>query len=96
GALMVFTKVGRMSLTCYLLHSIIGTMLFLKYGAGLADHLSPAGTFFMAIGVYTFLVLFSTLWLKRFKSGPMEFIWRQLTYGKVNDQSKTNTFQAAK
>lgn len=96
GALMVFTKVGRMSLSCYLLHSIIGTMLFLKYGAGLADHLSPAGTFFMAIGVYAFLVLFSTLWLKRFKSGPMEFIWRQLTYGKVNDQSKTNTFQAAK
>jgi len=96
GALMVFTKVGRMSLTCYLLHSIIGTVLFLKYGAGLADHLQPAGTFFIGIGVYAFLVLFSTLWLKRFKSGPMEFIWRQLTYGKVNDKSKTNTFQAAK
>ncbi|KMY20676.1 DUF418 domain-containing protein [Bacillus pumilus] len=96
GALMVFTKVGRMSLTCYLLHSIIGTMLFLKYGAGLVDHLQPAGTFFMAIGVYVFLVLFSTFWLKRFKYGPMEFIWRQLTYGKVNDRSKTNTFHAAK
>lgn len=96
GALMVFTKVGRMSLTCYLLHSIIGTLLFLKYGAGLVDHLQPAGTFFMAIGVYVFLVLFSTFWLKRFKYGPMEFIWRQLTYGKVNDSSKTNTFHAAK
>ncbi|MDR4250533.1 DUF418 domain-containing protein [Bacillus pumilus] len=96
GALMIFTKVGRMSLTCYLLHSIIGTMLFLKYGAGLVDHLQPAGTFFMAIGVYAFLVLFSTLWLKRFKYGPMEFIWRQLTYGKVHDQPKNNTFHAAK
>ncbi|MEK4395374.1 DUF418 domain-containing protein [Bacillus sp. FSL K6-2860] len=96
GALMIFTKVGRMSLTCYLLHSIIGTMLFLKYGAGLVDHLQPAGTFFMAIGVYVFLVLFSTLWLKRFKYGPMEFIWRQLTYGKVHDKPKTNTFTAAK
>ncbi|WP_338712179.1 DUF418 domain-containing protein [Bacillus pumilus] len=96
GALMVFTKVGRMSLTCYLLHSIIGTMLFLKYGAGLVDHLQPAGTFFIAIGVYVFLVLFSTFWLKRFKYGPMEFIWRQLTYGKVHDQPKTNTFHAAK
>ncbi|MGG1696256.1 DUF418 domain-containing protein [Bacillus zhangzhouensis] len=96
GALMVFTKVGRMSLTCYLLHSIIGTMLFLKYGAGLVDHLQPAGTFFMAIGVYVFLVLFSTFWLKRFKYGPMEFIWRQLTYGKVDDRSKTNTVTAVK
>ncbi|GLF88755.1 hypothetical protein Saga11_00140 [Bacillus safensis] len=96
GALMVFTKVGRMSLTCYLLHSIIGTMLFLKYGAGLVDHLQPAGTFFIGIGVYAFLVLFSTLWLKRFKYGPMEFIWRQLTYGKVHDKTKTTTFTAAK
>ncbi|MFP7292018.1 DUF418 domain-containing protein [Bacillus safensis] len=96
GALMVFTKVGRMSLTCYLLHSIIGTMLFLKYGAGLADHLQPAGTFMIGLGVYVFLVLFSTLWLKRFKYGPMEFIWRQLTYGKVGDKSKTNTMDVAK
>ncbi|MCU0155915.1 DUF418 domain-containing protein [Bacillus safensis] len=96
SALMVFTKVGRMSLTCYLLHSIIGTMLFLKYGAGLADHLQPAGTFMIGLGVYVFLVLFSTLWLKRFKYGPMEFIWRQLTYGKVDDQPKTNTMDMAK
>ncbi|MCY7710330.1 DUF418 domain-containing protein [Bacillus safensis] len=96
GALMVFTKVGRMSLTCYLLHSIIGTMLFLKYGAGLADHLQPAGTFMIGLGVYVFLVLFSTLWLKRFKYGPMEFIWRQLTYGKVDDKSKTSTMHVAK
>ncbi|MBD3860944.1 DUF418 domain-containing protein [Bacillus sp. 28A-2] len=96
GALMVFTKVGRMSLTCYLLHSIIGTILFLKYGAGLVDHLQPAGTFMIGLGVYLFLVLFSTLWLKRFKYGPMEFIWRQLTYGKVDDQPKTKPFHAAK
>lgn len=96
GALMFFTKVGRMSLTCYLLHSIIGTMLFLKYGAGLANHLQPAGTFMIGLGVYVFLVLFSTLWLKRFKYGPMEFIWRQLTYGKVDDKSKTSTMHVAK
>ncbi|MDV3448808.1 DUF418 domain-containing protein [Bacillus safensis] len=96
GALMVFTKVGRMSLTCYLLHSIIGTLLFLKYGAGLVDHLQPAGTFMIGLGDYVFLVLFSTLWLKRFKYGPMEFIWRQLTYGKVDDQPKTNTMDMAK
>lgn len=96
GALMVFTKVGRMSLTCYLLHSIIGTMLFLKYGAGLTDHLQPAGTFMIGLGVYVFLVFFSTLWLQRFKYGPMEFIWRQLTYGKVDDKSKTNTMHVAK
>ncbi|WP_440109255.1 DUF418 domain-containing protein [Paenibacillus sp. QZ-Y1] len=86
SALMIFTKVGRMSLTCYLLHSIIGTILLLGYGFGLADHIQSAGTFMISLAVYLVLVIFSTLWLKRFKYGPMEWIWRKLTYGKTNDR----------
>ncbi|MBW5446192.1 DUF418 domain-containing protein [Cohnella sp. CFH 77786] len=88
GVLMIFTKVGRMSLTCYLLHSIIGTMLLLGYGFGLADHIQSAGTFMTGLAVYVVLMIFSTLWLKRFTYGPMEFIWRKLTYGKVNERPK--------
>ncbi len=88
GPMMIFTKVGRMSLTCYLLHSIIGTVLFLKYGFGLADHIQSAGTFMFSLAVYFVLMSFSTLWLKRFKYGPMELIWRKLTYGKVNGVPK--------
>lgn len=80
--LMIFSKVGRMSLTCYLLHSIIGTILLLGYGFGLADHIESTGTMMVALAVYAGLTIFSTLWLKRFKYGPMEFIWRKLTYGK--------------
>jgi len=85
GVLMIFTKVGRMSLTCYLLHSIIGTILWLGYGFGLAEHIQSAGTLVIGLAVYVVLVIFSTLWLKQFKYGPMEFIWRKLTYGKVNE-----------
>lgn len=96
GALMIFTKVGRMSLTCYLLHSIIGTILFLGYGFGLADHIQSAGTFMIGLAVYAVLIIFSTLWLKRFKYGPMEFIWRKLTYGKVNERPKTAPLHAVK
>lgn len=69
GYMMIFTKVGRMSLTCYLLHSIIGTVLFLRYGFGLADHIQSAGTFMFSLAVYFVLMSFSTLWLKRFKYG---------------------------
>ncbi|OMG00882.1 DUF418 domain-containing protein [Paenibacillus sp. FSL R7-0337] len=82
SALMIFSKVGRMSLTCYLLHSIIGTILLLGYGFGLADHIQSTGTMMAALAVYAGLTIFSTLWLKIFKYGPMEFIWRKLTYGK--------------
>ncbi len=84
GVLMIFTKVGRMSLTCYLLHSIIGTILLLGYGFGLADHIKPTGTLIISLAVYVVLTIFSTLWLKRFKYGPLEFLWRKLTYGKLN------------
>ncbi|MGO4530250.1 DUF418 domain-containing protein [Paenibacillus sp. 2TAF8] len=88
-ALMVFTKVGRMSLTCYLLHSIIGTMILLPYGFGLASSIKPIGTFMLSIAVYVVLIIFASLWLKRFKIGPMESIWRKLTYGKLSSASRT-------
>ncbi|QIW80746.1 DUF418 domain-containing protein [Bacillus tequilensis] len=94
GPMMIFTKVGRMSLTCYLLHSIIGTVLFLRYGFGLAGHIQSAGTFMFSLAVYFVLMIFSTLWLRRFKYGPMELIWRKLTYGKVNERSKANPHAA--
>ncbi|MEC2058571.1 MULTISPECIES: DUF418 domain-containing protein [Bacillus] len=94
GPMMIFTKVGRMSLTCYLLHSIIGTVLFLRYGFGLADHIQSAGTFMFSLAVYFVLMIFSTLWLRRFKYGPMELIWRKLTYGKVSERSKATPHAA--
>ncbi|MBB6021545.1 uncharacterized protein HNR77_002640 [Paenibacillus sp. JGP012] len=81
--LMIFGRVGRMSLTCYLLHSIIGTILFLGYGFGLAEKVQPIHVLFISFGVYALLVAFSTFWLNRYKSGPMEWIWRRLTYGGV-------------
>lgn len=96
GVLMIFTKVGRMSLTCYLLHSIIGTILLLGYGFGLADQIQSAGTFMIGLAVYVVLIIFSTLWLKRFKYGPMEWIWRKLTYGKVNERPKAAPLHAVK
>lgn len=93
---MIFTKVGRMSLTCYLLHSIIGTVLFLRYGFGLADHIQSAGTFMFSLAVYFVLMSFSTLWLKRFRYGPMELVWRKLTYGKVNGSPKATPLHSEK
>jgi len=79
--LMLMAQVGRMSLTCYLLHSAIGTFLFLDYGLGLGKQLQPVGIVAISFGVYAFFIVFSTLWLRRFRLGPMEWLWRRLTYG---------------
>lgn len=87
--LMVFTKVGRMSLTCYLLHSVIGTWLLLGYGLNLSERIQPTGTLAVSFAVYALLTLFSTFWLRKFKYGPMEFVWRKLTYGKVKSNPQT-------
>jgi len=74
---------GRMALTNYLVQSIIGILLF--YGIGLGQGAKLGPTFFMpiAIGVYGLQLVYSSLWLKRFRFGPMEWLWRRLTYGKV-------------
>lgn len=83
NVLMMFGNVGRMSLTCYLLHSVIGTFLFLGYGFGAANGIQPAGVMAICFGVYAILLAISSLWLKRFKYGPMEWLWRRFTYGKM-------------
>jgi uncharacterized protein len=74
--------VGRMALTNYLLQSIICTLLFYGYGLGLYDEVGPAGGILLAIVIYTFQVLWSNWWLRRFQFGPMEWLWRTLTYGR--------------
>ncbi|TYP76774.1 DUF418 domain-containing protein [Paenibacillus methanolicus] len=81
--LMWLGNVGRMSMTCYLLHSTIGTFLFLGYGFGAAKGIQPVGVVAISLGVYAILLAMSTLWLKRFKYGPVEWLWRRLTYGQM-------------
>lgn len=80
--LQVFAPVGRMALTNYLLQTVIGITLFYGVGFGLAGRIGP--TLYVALAVVIFLaqVALSTLWLRYFRYGPVEWIWRWLTYGK--------------
>lgn len=81
--LMMLGRVGRMSLTCYILHAITGTFLFLGYGFGVAEGIHPAGVLAICCGVYAVLLAVSSWWLKRASYGPLERLWRRLTYGGV-------------
>jgi uncharacterized protein len=75
-------NIGRMSLTNYLMHSLICSFIFYGYGLGLAGKISIAAGLALTFVIYILQIFLSTWWLKRFRFGPMEWLWRSLTYKK--------------
>src|SRR4051812_20702425 len=76
----IFGPVGRMALTNYLMHSLICTTLSYGFGFGLWWRTSPATATAIAIAIIAVQIPLSALWLSRFRYGPVEWIWRRLTY----------------
>jgi uncharacterized protein len=73
---------GRMPLSNYLLQSVIGTGLFYGWGLGLWGKIGWALQMALAAAVFFFVQIpFSRWWLRRHAYGPMEYLWRVLTYG---------------
>jgi uncharacterized protein len=87
GKLRTFTKwlspVGRMALTNYLMHSLICTFIFLPYGFGLFGKIEIWHGIILTIIIYGLQIPFSNWWLKHFHFGPFEWLWRSLTYLKL-------------
>ena len=73
---------GRMSISIYLSQSIIGTLIFYNYGLGLYGKISMATGTWLAIGIFAIQVILAEIWLSFFKQGPVEKLWRMMTYGK--------------
>ncbi|MEN5144960.1 DUF418 domain-containing protein [Brevundimonas diminuta] len=73
-------NLGRMALTNYLGQSAIAAVLF--YGFGLWGRLDWGGLWALAAGIWVFQMIFSTLWLKRFNMGPLEWALRWFAYGR--------------
>ena len=78
----VLAPVGRMALTNYLTQTVICVLLFYGYGLGLFGTIGATAATLIAIGIFVLQIALSTVWLRFFTYGPMEWIWRQLTYGK--------------
>ncbi|MET4563018.1 DUF418 domain-containing protein [Lysinibacillus parviboronicapiens] len=75
-----FAKIGRMSLTMYILQSIIGTCLFYQFGFGWYGKVSVATGVLIAISIIVVQMVLAEVWLSKWKQGPLEAIWRKLTY----------------
>lgn len=77
-----FSAVGKTALSNYIIQSIIGIFLFYDVGLGLGKYFGSALLTLAVIVVFVIQIVISTLWLKRYKFGPLEWMWRVLTYGR--------------
>jgi uncharacterized protein len=73
---------GRMTLTTYLTQSVICTALFYNWGLGLMNKTNLSGILAVAVVLFSLQIGFSVWWLKRYRFGPAEWVWRSVTYGK--------------
>lgn len=78
--LKVFAPMGRMALTNYLSQSLIATWVFNSYGLGLWGKVTPSGYILGGVGLYAIQIAWSHWWLRRFRFGPMEWLWRSASY----------------
>lgn len=81
-ALRFFAKPGRMALTNYISQSLFGIVIYYGIGFGLGLSMGLYEIEIVAIAVFFFQTLFSTVWMHWFRYGPLEWIWRMLTYGR--------------
>ena len=76
----VFAPVGRMALTNYLMHSLICVTLSYGFGFGMWWHTGAARAMAIAFLIIAVQIPLSAWWLSQFRYGPVEWVWRRLTY----------------
>ena len=74
--------VGRMALTNYIMHSVIAMFVFLGVGFGLYGQFSRIELYYVVLAIVVFQLIISPIWLKYYRFGPLEWVWRSLTYMK--------------
>lgn len=93
GLVMIFCKlniigflknalaaVGRMALTNYIMHSVICAIIFTGVGFSMFGKLQRYELYYVVISIWIFQLIMSPIWLKYFRFGPLEWMWRSLTY----------------
>ena len=85
----IFAATGRMAFTNYLSHTLIMTFIFVGTpGLGLFGTVERVDQFKLVLVVWALQLIWSPLWLSQFRYGPFEWLWRSLTYGKMQKLSK--------
>lgn len=80
-AVRALAALGRLALTNYVAQSVVYGLLFHSTGLGLHARLAAWQALLVTPPLFLLQVAFSMLWLRRFQIGPLEWLWRRLTYG---------------
>jgi uncharacterized protein len=82
------SPVGRMALTNYLMHSFIAAILYLSHGFALYGQINIWQSILITIAIFLLQIPLSNIWLKHFRYGPLEWLWRSLTYGEIQPMKR--------
>jgi len=80
-------KVGRLSLSNYVLQSLLGMLIYSRFGGALFGRLGTTASLALAGVIFGFQLALSAVWLRYFRQGPLERLWRALTYGSARTQA---------
>lgn len=78
--LSVLAPVGRMALTNYLMQTIVCVTIFYGYGFGQFGRFGAVWATLIGLAIFAVQIVISSFWLRAFRFGPMEWLWRRLTY----------------
>jgi uncharacterized protein len=94
--LLYLAPVGRIALTNYLSQSVLGILIFYGFGVlGWFMKVSHAQTMLIAVAIYAVQVVFSNVYVRYFRQGPAEWVWRRLTYGQGLHPARGCTLQGS-
>jgi len=83
GVLGKLAPMGRMALTNYLSHTVCFVILFYGIGFGLLGKVGAGGCFVLSVAIFSAQISLSGWWLRHFRFGPVEWLWRSLTYWRL-------------
>jgi uncharacterized protein len=80
--LAILSPVGKMAFSNYIFQTLVGSFVFLGPGLGYVGKVGPVYFTIFGVIIFIFQVIISTVWLKYFHFGPVEWLWRSATYNK--------------
>ncbi len=90
GLFKRLTALGRMAFTNYIMQTVICTLFFFGYGLNYYNELAYYQVFFVVLAVWCAQLIYSPIWLRYFLFGPLEWLWRSLTYWKIQPMRRSN------
>lgn len=84
----LLASAGRMAFTGYLMQTLICNWIFLGFGLGYYGKLHRWELYVLVLVIWAFLLLFSSVWLRFFRMGPFEWLWRCLTWWELRPMRK--------